>query len=102
MGEVAGHDEAVVAYEGLAGCADALLAICCEGDVGCAGMASVKGPFCFAVADDEDTGVGHVCGVRLAGARCVNVEGYLSIECRCSRMRSMNPHLVVMTSTRGA
>ena len=82
MSEVARYNEAVVAYEGLAGCADALLAVGCEGDVGCAGMAPVKGPFCFAVADDEDAGIGHICSVCLAGARCARK--VFIYECSCS------------------
>jgi hypothetical protein len=66
VGEVVRYNQAVVAYEGFAGCADALLAVGCERDVGCAGVTPVKRPFCFAVADDEDTRVGHVCGGYLA------------------------------------
>lgn len=65
VGEVSGHDEAVVADEGVAGCADAFLAVRGEGDVRGAGVSAIERPFGFAVADDEDTGgdflVGHGC-----------------------------------------
>lgn len=56
VGEVSGHDEAVVADEGVAGCADAFLAVRGEGDVRGAGVSAIERPFGFAVADDEDAG----------------------------------------------
>jgi hypothetical protein len=102
VGEVARYNQAVVAYEGFAGCADALLAVGGERDIGCPGMAPVKGPFCFAVADDEDARIGHVYDVFFWGmevtALCtVYSERCLSIE--CTRMRPIDPH-VAMTSRR--
>lgn len=46
-------NEAIVANKSLAGCADSLLAIGSEGDVGTARVFAAEGPFCFAVADEE-------------------------------------------------
>ena len=57
--KVARNDESVVADQGFASCTDALLTISSKWDVGCACVSAVEGPFCFAVADDEDSGVGH-------------------------------------------
>jgi hypothetical protein len=102
VGEIARYNQAVVAYEGFAGCADALLAVGCERDVGCTGMAPVKGPFCFAMADDEDARVGHDYGVfgwgmEVAALCTVYCERCLPIE--CTRTRPIDPH-VAMTSRR--
>ena len=66
MGQVLGNDEAVGADEGFTGGADAFFAVGGERDVGCAGVAAVKGPFCFAVADDEDSGGCHALVVPMA------------------------------------
>jgi hypothetical protein len=62
VGEVLGDYEPVVADEGFACGADARFAVGGEGQLGGTGVAAVEGPFCFAVADYEDTGVGH-CGI---------------------------------------
>jgi hypothetical protein len=59
--QVAGHDEAVVADECFSRGDDALLARQGQGDIGHARVSAIEGPFGFAVADDEDAGVGH-CG----------------------------------------
>jgi hypothetical protein len=65
-------------------------------------MAPVKGPFCFAVADDEDARVGHVYGVFGWG---MEVTALCTVYCeRCLpiewiRMRPIDPH-VAMTSRR--
>jgi hypothetical protein len=59
MRKIARHDEAVGSYQGTPSCADSLLAGGCERDVGCAGVAAVEGPGCFAVADYEDAGSCH-------------------------------------------
>jgi hypothetical protein len=61
VGQVAGHDEAVVADECFSRGDDALLACRGQGDIRHARVSAVEGPFGFAVADDEDAGVGH-CG----------------------------------------
>ena len=71
MREVSGDDEAVGTHERLARGADAFLTVGCEGELGGAGVAAVEGPFCFAVADYEDAGVGHC--LRLFGMRDVGV-----------------------------
>jgi len=52
--ELLGDNEPVVADEGLAGGADALLAVGGEGDVGAARVLAAEGPLRLAVADDED------------------------------------------------
>lgn len=57
--QVAGHDEAVVADEGAACGADALLAVGGERDVGQAGVFAVERPGGFAVPDYEDAGGCH-------------------------------------------
>ena len=61
--EAGRDDQAVAADEGFACLADAALAVGREGDVGCAGVAAVERPFGFAVADYEDSGGRHCCGV---------------------------------------
>jgi hypothetical protein len=62
--EVLGDDQSIGADEGFAGRAHALFAVGCERNVRGAGVAAVEGPFCFAVADYEDAGGGHV-GARM-------------------------------------
>lgn len=58
-------DEAIFADKGLSRCANSLLAIGSEGDVGSARVPAVEGPFCFAVADEEQSRRGHdVCSGR--------------------------------------
>jgi len=61
------HNQSVRADERFAGCADSFLAVRGEGELGGAGVAAVKGPFRFAVADDEDAGGGHCGGVTRRG-----------------------------------
>lgn len=57
--QVPGDNQSVIAYERLARCSYALLAIGCEWYVCSSCVAAVERPFCFAVADDEDARVGH-------------------------------------------
>ena len=58
--ELLRHNEPVVADEGAARGADALLAVGGERDVAAAGVAAVEGPFRLAVADDEAAWGRHV------------------------------------------
>lgn len=46
-------NETIMANKSLAGCADSLLTIGSEGNVGSARVLATEGPFCFAVADEE-------------------------------------------------
>jgi hypothetical protein len=62
--EIPRHNQSVGADERFAGRAHALFTVGCKRDVGGARVAAVKGPFCFAVADYEDAGGGHV-GARM-------------------------------------
>ena len=62
MSEFGGDDEAVVAYEGFSCCADTLFAVGCQGDVSCAGVSAIEGPFCFAVTNYEGSGGSHCWG----------------------------------------
>jgi hypothetical protein len=59
MREVSRHDQPVIAHERLARGAHALLAVRGQRDVRRPCVAPVQGPFCLAVADDEDARVGH-------------------------------------------
>lgn len=61
MSELLGDNEPIIAHHGLACGSDSLLAVLGEGDVGDTSVAAVEGPFCLAVADDEDTRGRH-CG----------------------------------------
>lgn len=63
MREVARHNQPVVAHERFARSAHALLAVGGQRDVRRPCVAPVQGPFCFAVADDEDARVGHGGGL---------------------------------------
>ena len=65
MGEVPGDDQAVGADEGFACGADAGFAVGGEGELRGAGVAAGEGPFGFAVADEEDAGVGHGGGLMV-------------------------------------
>lgn len=55
------HNEAITANKGLACCADSFLAIGSKGDVGTARVFAAEGPFCFAVADEEQSRRCHGC-----------------------------------------
>lgn len=59
MYQLARDDEAIRANEGLACGADSLLAVGSEGNIGAARVLSAEGPFCFAVADEEQSRRGH-------------------------------------------
>ena len=71
MCQVLWNDEAIGAYECLAGGADALLAVRCEWDVRDAGVTAIEGPFRLAMADDEDSWSCHL------GRRSRSVPGVL-------------------------
>jgi hypothetical protein len=68
--QVSRYNKPVVTDEGFSCCADALFAVGGEGDVGGACVPPIEGPFCFAVADDEDAWVGHCeCEEDVMGAK---------------------------------
>lgn len=59
MSKLPGHDQPVIADEGLACGLDPLLTIGCKRDVSGARVPPVQGPLSFAVADDKDAWGGH-------------------------------------------
>jgi hypothetical protein len=62
VGELAGNNEAIIADEGLTRRPDTLLSVGRQRNVSDTGMASIEGPFCLAMADDEDAGRCHSVG----------------------------------------
>ena len=67
MRQVPRYNQSIVANECFSRCADTLFAVRSEWDVSCSCVTAVEGPFCFAVADDEDAWVWHC--FTLSGSR---------------------------------
>lgn len=64
MNKIFRNDQSVIPHQRFARCDYAFLAVCCEREVCVAGVAAIKGPFCFAVADDEAPG-SHLVNERV-------------------------------------
>lgn len=61
MSQLPRHNKPIISHQRLPCSEDAFLAVGGEKELGGAGVAAIEGPFCFAVADDEDSRGGHCC-----------------------------------------